>query len=372
MELVTSTGAGMNEEVFLRERIGLLVSGVAEKEYPQQWPEMLTDLAAIWDSGGGGGGGGRERGATPVIIALLALRNLAEDCVDSDFNNVLPTVRRTEILRALNMELPQVLPRLYALMARTYEGRGGEGGAGGVDILKAALQTLKRFVVWIPPELLLGLGQGQGGREGGGTMSFVDVFGFLMAEEPTRQDAVECLRDLGGRKYENCEHIKLYLEKMEGAVMALIPQGDAWRSLVFGESVCQVLAGFLTANLEKWLGEEKEVVRGGTREFGLLVRCLQLMTELLRLPSFRAAVALLPGWAVVLKQEKLRGLGVIEPLLPVVMTAYCDKSVKLCFDEETGSFPENPVADEVSLPSFPRFLPPSLPPSPPFWIGFSY
>ena len=67
MELVTSTGAGMNEEVFLRERIGLLVSGVGEKEYPQQWPEMLTDLAAIWDTGGGGGG--REGGATPVIIA---------------------------------------------------------------------------------------------------------------------------------------------------------------------------------------------------------------------------------------------------------------------------------------------------------------
>lgn len=216
-----------------------------------------------------------------------------------------------------------------------------------MDILKAALQTLKRFVVWIPPELLLGAAEGQGGREGGGTMSFVDVFGFLMAEESTRQDAVECLRDLGGRKYEYCEHIKVYLEKMSGAVMALIPQGEAWRSLTFGETVCQVLAGFLMANLEKWLGEEKEVLRAGTREYELLVRCLQLMAELLKLPSYRAAVALLPGWAAVLKQEKLRGLGLLEPLLPMVMTAYCDKSVKLSFDEESGSFPENPVADEV-------------------------
>ena len=58
----------------------------------------------------------------PTPTALTALRNVAEDCVDSDFNARLPTNRRTDILRQLNMELPEVLPRLFQVMARTYEG----------------------------------------------------------------------------------------------------------------------------------------------------------------------------------------------------------------------------------------------------------
>lgn len=54
--------------------------------------------------------------------ALTALRNVAEDCVDSDFNARLPTNRRTDILKQLNGELPEILPRLFQVMARTYEG----------------------------------------------------------------------------------------------------------------------------------------------------------------------------------------------------------------------------------------------------------
>lgn len=58
----------------------------------------------------------------PTPTALTALRNVAEDCVDADFNARLPTQRRTEILKQLNAELPDVLPRLFQVMARTYEG----------------------------------------------------------------------------------------------------------------------------------------------------------------------------------------------------------------------------------------------------------
>jgi hypothetical protein len=70
------------------------------------------------------------------------------------------------------------------------------------------------------------------------------------------------------------------------------------------------------------------------------------MTELLRLPSLRAAAALVQGWMVIVKLEKLKGLQVLEPLLPHMLGAYCDKSVKLRYDEEAGSFPDSPVADE--------------------------
>lgn len=70
------------------------------------------------------------------------------------------------------------------------------------------------------------------------------------------------------------------------------------------------------------------------------------MTELLRLPSLRAAAALVPGWMLIVKLDRLRDLKVLEPLLPHMLGAYCDKSVKLRWDEEAGGFPDSPVAEE--------------------------
>ena len=49
-----------------------------------------------------------------------------------------------------------------------------------------------------------------------------------MAEEPTRLEAVECLRDFGSRKFENPAHGKQYLEKIEEAITGLIPQVGGW------------------------------------------------------------------------------------------------------------------------------------------------
>lgn len=39
-------------ELFMLERVALLVSEVGERQYPQQWPNMLEELAMIWDRRG--------------------------------------------------------------------------------------------------------------------------------------------------------------------------------------------------------------------------------------------------------------------------------------------------------------------------------
>ncbi len=114
--------------------------------------------------------------------------------MDSDFNARLPTNRRTDILRQLNVQLPDVLPRLFQVMARTYEGEwrrslsqtlgwcrarlnppsplgparhshshshlhhtaGRQADpATAAEVLKAALQLLKRLVQWLSPDLLM-------------------------------------------------------------------------------------------------------------------------------------------------------------------------------------------------------------------------
>ncbi len=42
------------EPTFMRERVALLVSGVAERDYPGVWPSMLADLATVWETRGPG------------------------------------------------------------------------------------------------------------------------------------------------------------------------------------------------------------------------------------------------------------------------------------------------------------------------------
>ena len=163
-----------------------------------------------------------------------------------------------------------------------------------------------------------------------------------------------------------------------------------WQDLTLGETICNTLSGFLAHNLERLVGPEDAkalqqpgvrarlgVCGGGcvrvrvcectiryettdrlvttpqhhtrrqqSRELQRVVGGLQLMTELLRLPSLRAAAALVPGWMLIVKLDRLRDLRVLEPLLPHMLGAYCDKSVKLRWDEEAGGFPDSPVADE--------------------------
>lgn len=191
-EVMALMEVGVGSEVFMRERIALLVSGVGEREYPQHWPSMLDDFRLVMET----------RGPMAAVIVLMALRDMAEDCMDADFNSRLPTGRRTDILRQLNLELPALLPRLYRFMETTYQTRNTNPAAA--EVLKAALQTLKRLVGWIPHDLLFGP-----------EMSFVDVFRFLVREDPTRLEAMECLRDLGSRRFDNMAYLKQYMEKLE-------------------------------------------------------------------------------------------------------------------------------------------------------------
>lgn len=57
---------------------------------------------------------------------------------------------------------------------------------------------------------------------------------ILTGEDPTRKEAVECLRDLGNRKFESLAQAQQYLEQLQEAVVQLVPQVeriDVWSCL---------------------------------------------------------------------------------------------------------------------------------------------
>lgn len=267
---------------------------------------------------------------------LSALASIAEDCVDSDFNTKLSTMRRTEILRAFNIELPILLPRLYVYLAKVYENRATIPESA--QVLRYGLGFIQRLVSWVSVDLILAP-----------EANYLDVFRSLILEEPTRAVALECLRDLSGRRFENHDHLTQYMGKFEITMSELIGRADLWSNLVFSEMVCTTVSSFLSCNLDRFVCEDARFTTPQTMEYILLGRYLDLMVQLLHLKSLRAATALLTGWSVVYRQEKLKSSEMTHKVLFDFLDAYCLKIVKQVYDDEQGCFPESETLTEECM-----------------------
>ena len=83
----------------IRTKLALLITIIAERSYPQLWDSFLSDMVGLWVS-------------SPMQrqeIVIISLENLLIDCTDVDFNNQLPSTRRSDILGAIKSNLTPLL-----------------------------------------------------------------------------------------------------------------------------------------------------------------------------------------------------------------------------------------------------------------------
>jgi hypothetical protein len=254
---------------------------------------------------------------------------IAENCVDADFNGRLSFKDRDEILKKLNSDLPRILPRLYSHMSNVYQRRE----PGAVEILRAVMALLQRLVHWVSLDELYVEGR-----------DFVQVFRFLLQEEPTRLLAVECLKEVGMRRYEKLHHLKKFLEHFVGALADLLGSSEVWADLTFSESMAQLVSGVFSFHLERLMTEDKAFRTRGTGEYACLEQLVRMVAELRALASFKAAAALVPTWVCLSKQAELRETELVSSVLLPVMDVYTRKAIKLLYED--GSFPEDAAACE--------------------------
>ena len=74
----------------VREGAARLLADLAERAFPQAWPGFMEGLLGAWQ--GSADGSGAE-------IAMMVMRNVAEDCTDAQFNAKLSVGRRNDVLR---------------------------------------------------------------------------------------------------------------------------------------------------------------------------------------------------------------------------------------------------------------------------------
>ena len=75
----------------IRTKIAVILSNVVERVFPQYWPTFIKEMVDLWVSS--------PFARQDVILKML--ETVIVDSVDTDFNSVLPTLRRQEIVAGI-------------------------------------------------------------------------------------------------------------------------------------------------------------------------------------------------------------------------------------------------------------------------------
>ncbi|KAH8059351.1 hypothetical protein JL722_5373 [Aureococcus anophagefferens] len=88
--------------------------------------------------------------AAAALSSASALAEVAEDCIDADYNGRLPAKRRADVLKALNASAPAVVAAVFGVADRAARARGPAG-----ERRVAALRCLRHFATrrWRPAAL---------------------------------------------------------------------------------------------------------------------------------------------------------------------------------------------------------------------------
>ena len=184
----------------IREGVARLVADLAERSFPQVWPGFLEGVLGAWQ----GSADGRA-----AELAMLVLRNVAEDCTDAQFNSRLTTGRRNDILRAMKPSMEGLLALTFAYAGHQFQACAGAAGAGAADsagavLLRAALGMVRRLALWVRSEQLLTAEH-----------DFVAVCLACLPLAAVRDEAVQCLAQLVARKGRGGGHRRAVL--LEGS-----------------------------------------------------------------------------------------------------------------------------------------------------------
>lgn len=83
----------------MRNKLSVIISNIAKRQFPQQWETFITDMISIWT----------QYAFEQQEIVMMIFEILITDCIDPDFSASLPSLRKSDILQGLRNHLDQVL-----------------------------------------------------------------------------------------------------------------------------------------------------------------------------------------------------------------------------------------------------------------------
>ena len=137
LQIIASSTRHMFEEPrFIKEKAVQLVGLIAQREWPLRWPDLLTSLTQL-----------TQTGDTQCELALLALRSIGDGIFD---DSSMQDARRNELLVALNTEYASIYSFCYDVLERnfrTWNEASGDGQAARSSqlLITAALLNFETY-----------------------------------------------------------------------------------------------------------------------------------------------------------------------------------------------------------------------------------
>lgn len=120
------------EAIFIKTKLASILVELAKRSWPQQWPNFLNALEKA-----------AAKSITRAELVLSVLRELTEDCTNSDFNASLSTERRSDIMQGLRGSLEDLLQMIFRLLESAHAGARDAVGQGNVAVLDSNLALAK-------------------------------------------------------------------------------------------------------------------------------------------------------------------------------------------------------------------------------------
>jgi hypothetical protein len=365
-------------------------------DFPQRWTIFPADIFSPASSSATGNSGlwyNPSTGEHPhlgVFIVLEALRLVAEDCTDSDFNAKISTQRRNDVMTGLNEVHTQFLPLLYQILLDYYPVLQStkqslynmrafmiqsnhttlttdEAAAYKAQVDKEkvtsqwlvdCLLTLEKFCSSMPTHWMLpdcDTTSTSAARLANNAQTSLDFVGAMMhlLREPCQKiqlRAVEALEQLIVRgKLSESQWMRLVRElpvavqESNALFQAEAQQRQAERlvsgdqsaedalavQLEFHRALSRMLATVITSHICNICNNKHVVDKQSGPDYGNIRAFLQLLVEMLKHPSGRVGSEQVNLWISLLRDPQIVRTNLLEPFYREVMLSYMQHATKL-------------------------------------------
>ena len=294
----------------LRSKLAVIISNMAELHYPQIWPTFVKEMVDVWLNGPN----------QQKEIVVMALEYTCVDCIDTDFQSKLPTVRRQDILAAFKIEMEPLLVVMYQSLVFYVN---DINSFHQNEIFKGLLRLLLPIITFTKPEDICASHH-----------NFGDIVIGLLNVPSLQLEAANVLAVLTPNKMsiELFTHLLFKLTDMQPSYYpeALIDKLTFCRT--YAESVFSLLSNnFTHCTSTAFLGD-------ATRQ-AYLGRYVQLMAQLLDQPSRRLAYDVIKDWVKIFKEDSILNLSWMQDCAVLVLKSYQKHIKRVLFDHSQDDFP---------------------------------
>uniref|UniRef100_A0A8B9JME2 Exportin 5 n=1 Tax=Astyanax mexicanus TaxID=7994 RepID=A0A8B9JME2_ASTMX len=179
MELLScGTYPILEEESHIKDALSRIVGEMIKREWPQQWPDMLTEMETL-----------TSYGETQTELVMLILLRLAEDVITFQ---TLPTQRRRDIQQTLTQNMGNIFTFLLAILQQqvdAYRRLTANSEKAHCRVAITTLNTLAGYIDWVALFHITNE-----------NCQLLEILCLLLSEAELQLEAAECLLIAVSRK----------------------------------------------------------------------------------------------------------------------------------------------------------------------------